>query len=165
MKTDLENKGLSANSYRFAIVVSRWNSHITSKLLSGARRALAEANAAVVDTFEVPGAFELPLASQQAAKTTKYDAVIALGTVIRGETVHFDLVAENAARGIAEASLETGVPILFGVLAVENIDQANARSGDGDDNAGYMAAISAIEMATVLAKLDPKNSARSSSAK
>ena len=165
MKTDLENKGLSASSYRFAIVVSRWNSHITSKMLSGARRALAEANAAVVDTFEVPGAFELPLASLQAAKTTKYDAVIALGTVIRGETVHFDLVAENAARGIAEASLETGVPILFGVLAVENIDQANARSGDGDDNAGYMAAISAIEMATVLAKLDPKNSARSSSAK
>lgn len=165
MKTDLENKGLSAASYRFAIVVSRWNSHITSKLLSGARRALTEANAAVVDTFEVPGAFELPLASLKAAITTKYDAVIALGAVIRGETVHFDLVAENAARGNTQAGLATGVPILFGVLAVENIDQANERSGDGDDNAGYTAAVSAIEMAGVLADISSKNSASSSSAK
>jgi len=165
MRTDLENKGLLANSYRFAIVVSRWNSHITSKLLAGAHRALAEANAAVVDTFEVPGAFELPLASLKAAQTTKYDAVIALGTVIRGETVHFDLVAENAARGIAETSLKTGIPILFGVLAVENVEQANERSGDDDDNAGFTAAVSAIEMVTVLADIGSENSARSSSAK
>jgi len=165
MRTDLENKGLSAASYRFAIVVSRWNSHITSKLLSGARRALAESNAAAVDIFEVPGAFELPIASLKAAQTATYDAVIALGTVIRGETVHFDLVAENAARGITEASLKTGVPILFGVLAVENVDQANERSGDSDDNAGYTAAVSAIEMAAVLADISSENSARSSSAK
>lgn len=164
MKTDLENKGLSADSFRFAIIVSRWNSHITSQLLSGAHRALREANASGVDVFELPGAFELPLASLKAAQTKKYDAVIALGTVIRGETVHFDLVAENAARGLTDASLNTGVPILFGVLAVENIDQANARSGDGDDNAGYMAAISAIEMATVLTEIDSRT-ARSSSAK
>lgn len=145
--------------------MSRWNSHITSKLLSGARRALAEANAAAVDTFEVPGAFELPLASYKAAQTTKYDAVIALGTVIRGETVHFDLVAENAARGISEASLKTGVPILFGVLAVENLDQANERSRDNDDNAGHAAAVSAIEMAAVLADIGYEDSARYSSAK
>lgn len=165
MRTDLENKGISAAQYRFAIIVSRWNSHITSKLLLGARRALAEANASAVDIFEVPGAFELPLAAQKAAETKKYDAVIALGTVIRGETVHFDLVAENAARGISEAGLRTGVPILFGVLAAENIDQANARSGDGDDNAGHMAAVSAIEMAEVLADISSENSARSSFAK
>ena len=100
MKTDLENKGISAAQYCFAIIVSRWNRRITSKLLLGARRALSEANASAVDIFEVPGAFELPLAAQKAAETKKYDAVIALGTVIRGETVHFDLVAENAARGI-----------------------------------------------------------------
>ncbi|KXK04065.1 MAG: 6,7-dimethyl-8-ribityllumazine synthase [Acidobacteria bacterium OLB17] len=165
MKTDLENKGLSASSFRFAIVASRWNSHITAKLLSGAKRALAEANAAAVDVFEVPGAFELPLAAQKAAQTKRYDAVIALGTVIRGETAHFDLVAENAARGISEAGLATGVPILFGVLAVENLEQANARSGDGDDNAGYMAAISAIEMAAVVSEIGSENTARGSSAK
>ena len=153
MRTDLEKKDLSAGSSRFAILVSRWNSHITTKLLAGAKRALTEANAQFVDVFEVPGAFELPLASMRAAETKRYDAVIALGTVIRGETMHFELVAENAASGVRDASLKTGVPILFGVLAVENIEQAEKRSGEGDDNAGYMAANSAIEMVSLLAEI------------
>ncbi len=152
LKTELKRSDVSAADFRFAIVVSRWNSEYTSRLESGARQALAEAGAdedAVV-TFHVPGAFELPFACQQAARDGDFHAVIALGVVIRGDTPHFDYVAGEAARGIMNVSLETGVPVMFGVITADNIEQTEARCGEGVDNKGYEAAISAVEMANLM---------------
>lgn len=141
-----------AGDFKFAIVVSRWNDVYTSKLESGARRALAERGVFEGDvvTFKVPGAFELPLACLQAAKHGEFDAVIALGVVIRGDTPHFDYVAGETARGVMKVSLKTGVPVMFGVITADNIEQTEARCGDGVDNKGYEAAISAIEMANLM---------------
>lgn len=133
---------------RFAIVVSRWNDAITSKLADGAVEALRESGSAdeQIQRFTVPGAFELPLACQRAARTGKFDAVIALGVVVRGDTPHFDYVAGQAAAGIMHASMETGVPVMFGVITADTLEQALARSGEKADNKGYEAAMSAIEM-------------------
>ena len=137
---------------KFAIVVSRWNDVYTSRLETGARKALGERGADDSDvvTFRVPGAFELPPACLEAAKHREFDAVIALGVVIRGDTPHFDYVAGEAARGIMNASLETGVPVMFGVITADNIEQTEARCGEGVDNKGFEAAISAIEMANLM---------------
>lgn len=147
---------------RFAVVRSRFNDAITEALLLGARRAFVDArvNAKKIDEFAVPGAFELPLAAQWLAKTKKYDAVVCLGCVIRGETPHFEYVATEAARGIAAVSRETGVPVIFGVLTTETVEQAWARAGSAaaktadhgalgeqaSANKGYEAARAALEM-------------------
>jgi 6,7-dimethyl-8-ribityllumazine synthase len=128
-----------ATGLRFAIVVARFNSMITEKLLAGAREALAKAQ---VDVFHVPGAFELPLAAKMLAQTHRYHGIIALGAVIRGETPHFDYVAGEAARGLQNVALETGIPVSFGVLTTDTLAQAEARSGKGRD-----AALTALEMA------------------
>jgi 6,7-dimethyl-8-ribityllumazine synthase len=128
-----------ATGLRFAIVVARFNSMITEKLLAGAREALAKAQ---VDVFHVPGAFELPLAAKMLAQTHRYHGIIALGAVIRGETPHFDYVAGEAARGLQNVALETGIPVSFGVLTTDTLEQAEARSGKGRD-----AAMTALEMA------------------
>jgi 6,7-dimethyl-8-ribityllumazine synthase len=128
-----------ATGLRFAIVVARFNSMITEKLLAGAREALAKAQ---VDVFHVPGAFELPLAAKMLAQTHRYHGIIALGAVIRGETPHFDYVAGEAARGLQNVALETGIPVSFGVLTTDTLEQAEARSGKGRD-----AALTALEMA------------------
>lgn len=132
---------------RFALVVSRWNHDLTSKLAAGAMEALVESGASAdqVDRYDVPGAFELPLISQKAAEMQHYDAVIAIGVVIRGDTPHFEYVAGQSAAGIMQASLNTGVPIMFGVITVDTLDQALARTGQKADNKGYEAAMSAIE--------------------
>ncbi|MGA3188977.1 MAG: 6,7-dimethyl-8-ribityllumazine synthase [Bryobacteraceae bacterium] len=130
---------LDASGLRFAIVVARFNSMITDKLLDGAREALAKAE---VDVFQVPGAFELPLAAKMLAQTHRYHGIIALGAVIRGDTPHFDFVAGEAARGLQNVALETGIPVSFGVLTTDTLAQAEARSGKGRD-----AAMTAIEMA------------------
>src|SRR5437764_2937484 len=142
---------------RFALLVSRWNGEFTSRLESGARGALAGANAGEgdVEVFRVPGAFELPLAALAAAKTRRFDAVIALGVVIRGETPHFDYVAGEAAAGLRQASMETGVPVLFGVITADNIDQTLARCGAGRENKGYEAALSAVEKIYTLRDIPP----------
>ncbi len=124
---------------RFAIVVARFNSMITEKLLAGARQALAKAH---VDVFHVPGAFELPFAAKMLANTHRYHGIIALGAVIRGDTPHFDYVAGEAARGLQSVALETGIPVSFGVLTTDTLAQAEARS-----NKGFDAAMTAIEMA------------------
>lgn len=155
LKTELHREELSAAGFRFCVVVSRWNSELTSKLEQGAIDALSAAGAAFesIDIFHVPGAFELPLACLKAAQTGDYDAVIALGIVIRGDTPHFEYVASQAASGIMQASLQTGVPVMFGIITTDNLDQALARSGDGPDNKGYEAAISAVEMADLLRKM------------
>lgn len=134
-----------ARGLKLAIVVARFNEKITCKLLEGARQALKEAHAASFDEFFVPGAFELPLAAKRLLPS--YDAVIALGAVIRGETPHFEYVAAEAARGLQQVALEAGKPVAFGVLTTDTFAQAEARAGGKYGNKGYDAAMTAIEMA------------------
>jgi 6,7-dimethyl-8-ribityllumazine synthase len=139
---DLDARGLT-----FAIVVARFNGAITGKLLEGAREALQKAGAAGHQVFHVPGAFELPLAAMKLARRGGYDAIIALGAVVRGETPHFDYVAGEAARGLQRVALDTGVPVAFGVLTTDTWEQAEARAGGAAGNKGFDAAMTAIEMA------------------
>ena len=140
---------------RVGIIAARFNDHIVVALRDGALRALARVGVADSDLIEiwVPGAFEVPLAALTLAESTKVDAVICLGAVIRGDTAHFDFVAGQAARGIQDAQLTTGIPIMFGVLTVENEQQAIDRSGPGLDNKGDEAALGAIEMVHILRRL------------
>jgi 6,7-dimethyl-8-ribityllumazine synthase len=138
---------LNANGLNFAILVARFNSAITEKLLAGAREALTKAGAKSQEVFYVPGAFELPFAAKKLAERGDFDAIVALGAVIRGETPHFDYVAGEAARGLQQAALETGVPIAFGVLTTDNQEQAEARAGGAAGNKGFDAAMTAVEMA------------------
>jgi 6,7-dimethyl-8-ribityllumazine synthase len=144
-----------ATGRRFAIVVSRFNGEVTEGLLRGARAALAEAKVdpAGVTLVRVPGAFEIPLAALKLAESGRFDAVITLGCLIKGETMHFEYIASAAAQGIMEAATATGVPITFGVLTTLTEEQAMARSIDGPDNKGREAATAAVEMATLLARL------------
>ncbi|MEQ1949153.1 MAG: 6,7-dimethyl-8-ribityllumazine synthase [Bryobacteraceae bacterium] len=136
-----------ARGLKFAIVLARFNGNITGKLLEGAVEALKKANADDHKVFSVPGAFELPLAAKKLARRGGYDAIIALGAVIRGDTPHFDYVAGEAARGLQDVALDTGVPVIFGVLTTDNLEQAEARAGGALGNKGYDAAMTAIEMA------------------
>jgi 6,7-dimethyl-8-ribityllumazine synthase len=140
-----------ANGRRFAIVVSRFNEAITDRLLTGARACLEEhgAHDGDVDIFSVPGAWELPVASLHAARAG-YAAVIAIGCVIRGDTPHFEYVAGGAAHGLAQVSVETGVPVVFGVLTTDNMQQALDRAGGKSGNKGWEAAMTAMEMADLL---------------
>jgi len=146
-----EQKALSAKGFRFAIVASRWNDSIVSRLLAGARDALEELSADenAVEILRVPGSFEIPLCALKAAESGNFDAVICLGVIIRGETPHFDYIAAETARGIGEASLKTGVPLLFGVITADNIEQAIDRAGEKLNNKGYEAARAAVELANL----------------
>ena len=146
---------LSAGGLRFAIVVSRFNSFITERLLAGAMDALARtgADAAQIDTVRVPGAWEIPLVAAELARQHRYDAVICLSAVIRGETPHFDYVAGEAAKGIAHAAAETGVPVAFGVVTANTMDQAIDRAGGKSGNKGFDAAMTAVEMAHLMRAL------------
>ncbi len=143
---------LNAKSFRFAIVVSRFNSFITDRLLEGALDALkrhgAEEKQIVV--YKVPGAFEIPLVAKLLAKKKEIDAIICLGTVIKGATPHFHYVASEVTKGIAQASLEIEKPISFGIITSDNIEQAIERAGTKSGNKGYDAAISAVEMVNLL---------------
>jgi 6,7-dimethyl-8-ribityllumazine synthase len=145
----------SARGLRLALVHSAWNGAVVDGLLSGAREALLAAGAAerALGVFEVPGAFELPLAARAAARSRRFDAVIALGAVIRGSTPHFDYVAGEVSKGIAQVMLETGVPVAFGIITADTIEQAIERAGTKSGNKGQAAAMSAIEMARVLAEI------------
>ena len=146
-----EQKALSAKGFRFAIVASRWNDSIVSRLIDGAHDALKELSADE-NTFEilrVPGSFEIPLCALKAAESGKFDAVICLGVIIRGETPHFDYIATETVRGIGEAALKTGVPLLFGVITADNIDQAIDRAGEKLSNKGFEAARAAVELANL----------------
>ncbi|MEO7540056.1 MAG: 6,7-dimethyl-8-ribityllumazine synthase [Pyrinomonadaceae bacterium] len=155
MKTELKRDELSAGGFRFALVVSKWNDAMTSRLRDGAVEALTAsgADSAAIEVFSVPGSFELPLACLKAAQSGGVHAVIALGVVIRGDTPHFDYVAGQAASGIMQVSLTTGVPVLFGVITADTTEQAEARCGSKADNKGYEAALSAIEMVNLLRKM------------
>jgi 6,7-dimethyl-8-ribityllumazine synthase len=143
---------LSAAGFRFAIVVSRFNSFVTDPLLAGALDALKQRGADLehVDVVRVPGAWELPIAARTIAALKKHDAIVCLGAVIKGETPHFDYVAGEAARGIANASAETGVPMAFGLLTANTVEQATERAGGKSGNKGFDAALTAIEMANLL---------------
>jgi len=148
---------LSAAGLRFAIVVSRFNSFVTEPLLAGALDALGQAGADLqqVDVVRVPGAWELPITVRMIAASKRHDAIICLGAVIKGDTPHFDYVAGEAARGIADASAETGIPMAFGLLTTNTVEQAVDRAGGKDGNKGFDAAMTAIEMANLLPKWRP----------
>ncbi len=141
---------------RFAIVAARFNSMITEALLAGCRDAFARHGVADdrLDVAWVPGAFEIPMVARKLAETGRYSAVICLGCVIRGETGHYDLVAGQAAGGILQAGLTTGVPVIFGVLTTETVEQALNRAGLKAGNKGVDAAMAAIEMVNLLRKID-----------
>ena len=139
----------------YAVLVTRWNSFVVENLKDGALQTLQrhgiDSNSVAV--CYVPGAFELPLAAKKLAASGRYQAVIALGAVIRGGTPHFEYVAGECARGLSQAALDTGVPVIFGVLTVDNVDQANERSGNDSGNKGVEAATTAMEMVSLLKKL------------
>ena len=146
---------LIGSGIKVGIVVARFNEFICSRLLGGAYDALKRHGVADDDitTAWVPGSFEIPLIAQKMAESGKYDAVICLGAVIRGATSHYDLVCNEAAKGIAQASLKTGVPVLFGVITTENIEQAIERAGTKAGNKGFNVATSAIEMVNLIKEL------------
>jgi 6,7-dimethyl-8-ribityllumazine synthase len=146
---------LSASGLRFAIIVSRFNSFITERLLAGAMDALQRtgADADQIDVVKVPGSWEVPLAAVELARQKRYDAIVCLSAVIRGETPHFDYVAAEAAKGIAHAAAETGVPVAFGVLTTNTLEQAIDRAGAKGGNKGFDAAMTAVEMANLMRSL------------
>jgi 6,7-dimethyl-8-ribityllumazine synthase len=150
----LEGK-LTAEGLKFALVVSRFNSFITERLLDGALDCLRRQGAAEDDltVVRVPGAWEIPLATRRLVQAGIYDAVICLGAVIRGSTPHFDYVAAEVSKGIAQVSLESGVPVLFGVLTTDTLEQAVERAGSKAGNKGYAAAEAAIEMVNLLKEM------------
>jgi len=146
---------LVANGKKFGIVASRFNDFITKKLLEGCIDALLRHGAkdSELEVAWVPGAFEVPLVAKKMANSKKYDAVICLGTVIRGETPHFDYVASEVAKGIAHVSLDSNIPTIFGIVTAENIEQAIERAGTKDGNKGKDAAVTAIEMVNLLTQI------------
>jgi 6,7-dimethyl-8-ribityllumazine synthase len=151
------NEGkLIAQGLRFGIVIGRFNEFISSKLLSGAVDGLIRhgAEESAIEISWVPGAFEIPLVAQKMALLKKFDAVICLGAVIRGSTPHFDYVAGEVSKGIARVSLDTGLPIIFGVLTTDTIEQAIERAGTKAGNKGYDAAVTAIEMVNLLTNIN-----------
>jgi len=150
IKADLVAKGK-----KFAIVISRFNEFISSGLLEGCVDTLTRhgVQESAIDAVWVPGAFEIPVIAQKMAKSKKYDAVICLGTVIRGSTPHFEFVASEAAKGVAKISLDTAVPCIFGIITADTLEQAIERAGTKDGNKGRDAALSAIEMANLAGKV------------
>lgn len=146
---------LDASGLRFGIVASRFNEFISSKLLSGCLDGLKRhgADEEAIDIVWSPGSFEIPLLAKKLAQTGKYHAVICLGAVIRGATPHFDYVAAEVSKGIANVSLESGIPVVYGVLTTDNIEQAIERAGTKSGNKGFDASLAAIEMANVITRI------------
>jgi 6,7-dimethyl-8-ribityllumazine synthase len=147
---------LSAEGFRFGIIVSRFNDFISSRLVEGAMDALLRHGATEeqVSVIKVPGAFEIPLTAKKLAESGRYDAVICLGAVIRGSTPHFDYVAAEVSKGIANVSLESRIPVTFGVLTTDNLEQAIERAGSKSGNKGYDGAMAAIEMVNLFKELE-----------
>lgn len=147
---------MTSKDMRIGIVVARFNEFITSKLLSGAIDALTrhDVNEDSIDVAWVPGAFEIPLIAQKMAKSGKYDAVIALGAVIRGSTSHYDYVCSEVSKGIANVSMNSDIPVMFGVVTTENIEQAIERAGTKAGNKGYDCALGAIEMINLIREIE-----------
>ena len=154
--------GLDGNNLRLAVVVSRFNSFITDRLLSGALEALARTGVdeSKLEVVRVPGSFEIPVAAKRLAATGRYDAVVTLGCIIRGDTQHFDYISAEVTRGVQLAAIETGVPISFGVLTTDSLEQAIERAGAKSGNKGADAAFAAVEMGNLLAGAAPRQSSR-----
>ena len=144
-----------AAGFRFAVVVSKYNDFVTDRLQTGALEALSTGgvNRDEVTVVRVPGAYELPLAAQHAAESGRFDAVVCLGSLIRGETPHFEYISSAVSHGLTEAAAATGIPMAFGVLTTNSVEEALARAVDGSGNKGREAAVAAIEMAEVIAQL------------
>jgi 6,7-dimethyl-8-ribityllumazine synthase len=166
-QSDAMQGELNAAGLRFAIVVSRFNSFITERLLTAAVDALERSGAASrdIDVVRVPGAFELPLAAKKLAAKAEYDALIAIGCVIRGETSHYDYVCSETARGIQLAQMDTGVPVIFCVLTCDTLEQAIDRAGLKGGNKGFESGLAAIEMARLSQKMRLKTSAATDAGK
>ena len=148
----LEGKLVAREGTRIAVVAARFNEFITSRLLSGCEDGLVRhgVDTGQIDVAWVPGAFEIPVVAQRLAESGRYDAVICLGAVIRGSTSHYDYVCAEVSKGVAQVSLKTGLPVLFGVLTTDNLEQAIERAGTKAGNKGYDCALSAIEMINLL---------------
>jgi len=142
---------LNAEGFSFGIIGSRWNEFISGRLVEGALDALTKLGATEkqVAIYRVPGAFEIPLLALRLAKSRKFDAIICLGTIIRGQTPHFDYIANEVAQGISKAGLETGVPVVFGIVTADTVDQAIDRAGVKLGNKGFEAAMTAVELANL----------------
>jgi 6,7-dimethyl-8-ribityllumazine synthase len=151
-----------ATGFRFALVVSKYNDFVTDRLQAGALAALAASGVGSDDitVVRVPGAFEIPLAAQHAAESGRYDAIVCLGCLIRGETAHFEHISSAVAQGLTSAAAATGVPMAFGVLTTNSAEEALARAGDGPSNKGHEAAVAAVEMAEIVAQLTRQASPR-----
>ncbi|HEY2352114.1 MAG TPA: 6,7-dimethyl-8-ribityllumazine synthase [Candidatus Acidoferrum sp.] len=158
LKSEAVEEKVDGAGLRFGIVVSRFNSAVTERLLKGAQEALRGAGAAEkdIEVVQVPGAFELPLAAKKLAMKGEYDALIAIGCVIRGETSHYDYVCSETARGLQLAQMDTGVPVMFCVLTCETQEQALARAGGKSGNKGFDCGVGAVEMARLSRKLEGK---------
>jgi 6,7-dimethyl-8-ribityllumazine synthase len=139
---------LNAEGFRFALIASRWNDFITSRLVEGALDALDRlgADEKSVELYKVPGSFEIPLLALKLASSEKYDAVICLGTIIRGQTPHFEYIAGEVTKGIAQAGMQTGVPVVYGIVTADTLEQAIDRAGVKLGNKGFEAAMSAVEL-------------------
>ncbi len=148
MQPTIHEGRLNAEGFRFAIVASRWNDFISSRLVEGSLDALERLGAAekMVELYRVPGSFEIPLVALKLARSGSFDAVICLGTIIRGQTPHFDYIASEVTRGIATAGIETGVPVVFGIVTADTLDQAIDRAGVKLGNKGFEAATAAVEL-------------------
>jgi len=149
---------LLAEGKRFGLVASRFNDFITDRLVNGAVDALVRSGAqgADIDIVKVPGAFEIPLAAKKMCQKAVYDAIVCLGAVIRGATPHFEYVSSEVAKGIAQVSLESSIPVIFGVVTTDSIEQAIERAGTKAGNKGWQAAIAAIEMANLMDSIDER---------
>jgi 6,7-dimethyl-8-ribityllumazine synthase len=139
---------LNAEGFRFALISSRWNDFLTARLVEGALDALERlgADEKSVELFKVPGSFEIPLLARKLAASAKYDAVVCLGTIIRGQTPHFEYIAGEVTKGIAQAGMETGVPVVYGIVTADTLEQAIDRAGVKAGNKGFEAAMSAVEL-------------------
>ena len=148
VKPPVHEGRLNAENFRFAIAASRWNEFITGRLLEGSLDALEKLGAVEkqIAVYRVPGAFEIPLLAKRLAQSRQFDAVICLGTIIRGQTPHFDYIANEVARGISSAALESGVPVVFGIVTADTVDQAIDRAGVKLGNKGFEAAMTAVEL-------------------
>ncbi|HEY6216786.1 MAG TPA: 6,7-dimethyl-8-ribityllumazine synthase [Pyrinomonadaceae bacterium] len=148
MQPTVHEGHLNAETFRFAIVASRWNELISGRLVEGALDALKRLGAGneQVDLYRVPGAFEIPLLALRLAQSRKFDAIICLGTIIRGQTPHFDYIASEVAHGISQAALTTGIPVVFGIVTADTVDQAIDRAGVKLGNKGFEAAMTAVEL-------------------
>lgn len=154
-KSHIIEGALNANGLRIAIIASRWNDLLVSRLIGGAQDALLRLGAQQNDLtlIRVPGSFEIPLAAKKAAASGRYDALICVGAVIRGETPHFDYIASEVTKGMAAVSLDTGVPVAYGIITADTVDQAINRAGVKNGNKGFEAAMAAVEMANLMKEL------------